>query len=52
MLELLEAAPEFSNACPADRFAPRGARPLSKFERRATRESRNVWDRVFLAHDA
>ncbi|MDO9372219.1 MAG: tRNA (guanosine(46)-N7)-methyltransferase TrmB [Gammaproteobacteria bacterium] len=50
MLEVLDAAPEFTNACPADRYATRGARPLSKFERRATREGREVWDLVFLVH--
>lgn len=48
MLEVLDAAPEFANACPADRYAERGARPPSKFERRATREGRDVWDLVFL----
>lgn len=50
MLEVLEATPVFTSACPAERYATRGARPLSKFERRATRAGREVWDLVFLTH--
>ena len=48
MLDVLDAAPEFANAHPANRYAARGARPLSKFERRATREGREVRDMVFV----
>ena len=47
MLDVLNAAAEFTNAYPAERYAPCGARPLSKFERRATREGRDVRDLVF-----
>ncbi len=50
MLAVLDAADEFTNACPANCYARRGVRLLSKFERRATREGREVWDLVFLVH--
>lgn len=47
MLEVLDAAAEFTNACPAGGYAPRGERPRSKFERRATCAGRRVLDIVF-----
>lgn len=47
MLEVLDAAAEFTNTCPADGYAPRGGRPRSKFERRATCAGRRVLDIVF-----
>lgn len=49
MLRVLSAAPEFANTAGPGNYAPRPAyRPLTKFERRATHEGRDVWDLVFL----
>lgn len=49
MLEVLNATPALANTSATGCYADRGERPPSKFERRATREGRGMWDLVFLA---
>lgn len=45
MLQVLEAAPEFTNKMTASHFAPRPPeRPLTKFEQRGLRLGHSVWD--------
>ena len=49
MLEVVGAAPAFSNSAGAGCFAPRPAeRPLTKFEQRGHRLGHPVWDLVFV----
>jgi len=48
MLEVLNAVPALVNASPSDFYAGSSERPHSKFERRAVREGRAVWDLIFL----
>lgn len=48
MLEVLNATPVLANLSTTGFYTDRGERPLSKFERRATREGREVWDLIFF----
>ena len=50
MLDVLNATPQLVNTSETGPYTSRGERPPSKFERRAIREGRGVWDLVFLAH--
>ncbi|MBK1692507.1 tRNA (guanosine(46)-N7)-methyltransferase TrmB [Ectothiorhodospira mobilis] len=47
MLEVMTAAEGFVNTAPEDGFAPRGERPLTKFEQRGQGLGHGVWDLVF-----
>ena len=47
MLEVMTAAEGFVNTAPGEGFSPRGARPLTKFERRGQGLGHGVWDLVF-----
>lgn len=49
MLQVMEAAPGYSNAAGQGAFSPRPAdRPLTKFERRGQRLGHGVWDLVYI----
>ncbi|NIP74229.1 MAG: tRNA (guanosine(46)-N7)-methyltransferase TrmB [Gammaproteobacteria bacterium] len=47
MMAVMSMAPGFVNAAGARRFAGRGDRPLTKYERRGQRLGHDVWDLVF-----
>ncbi|MEO5574337.1 MAG: tRNA (guanosine(46)-N7)-methyltransferase TrmB [Gammaproteobacteria bacterium] len=50
MLEVLTAAPKFTNTSGVNHYAPRPTyRPLTKFEQRGQRLGHQVWDLMFTA---
>lgn len=48
MMEVMSAAPDYTNAAGEDQFTPRpDYRPLTKFEQRGHRLGHGVWDLIF-----